>query len=103
MKKKRWVVSTSLLVSLGLVGAACGGDNDSGSGATTAAPATSSAASTTTAGASTSAGATTTAAAAGAEGPVIPDKGSGKYGVDPNDENKYIGASGFELDLTQCP
>jgi len=106
MSRKRWVVPTSLLVSLGLVAAACGGDNSGSSGATTAASAaaTTAASTATTAGATTTAAAaaTTTAAAGGASG-VIPAAGSGKYGVDPNNPDHYVGPNGFELDLTNCP
>src|SRR4051812_3326112 len=106
MTTHRWMVPTALLVSVSVLAAACGGDNSSGSsGATTAAPATTAAAAATTAaGATTTAagGAATTAAAA-AQGGVIPDKGSGKYGVDPSNPKHYVGPSGFELDLTKCP
>ena len=105
MKGHRWIVPTTLVVSVGLVAAACGGDNSkSGSGATTAAPTTAGA--TTTAAATTTAGATTTAATgtlSAAEGPVIPDAGTGKYGVDPNNPNLYVGPSGFNIDVTKCP
>ena len=101
MKKHRWIVPTSLLVTVGLVAAACGGDNKSGgAAATTAAPATTAAAAAaTTAGATTTAGgAATTAAGAGAEGPVVPAAGSGKYGQDPTNKDLYVGPSGFTID-----
>jgi branched-chain amino acid transport system substrate-binding protein len=104
--KHRWLAPTTLLVSLGLVTAACGGDNKGGAAATTAAPAapaaTTAAASTTaasTAPASTSAAPTTTAA----EGPVIPAAGTGEYGQDPNNKNLYVGPSGFTIDVSKCP
>ncbi len=105
-KKHRWIVPTTFLVSVGLVAAACGGDNKSGgAAATTAAPATTAAAAAaTTAGATTTAGgAATTAAAAGAEGPVIPAAGSGKYGQDPTNKDLYVGPSGFNVDVSKCP
>ncbi len=108
MKKHRWIVPTSLLVTVGLVAAACGGDNKSGgAAATTAAPATTAAAAAATtspAGATTTAGgAATTAAAAGAEGPVVPAAGSGKYGQDPTNKDLYVGPSGFNVDVSKCP
>ena len=105
MRRNRWVVPTSILVTLGVVAAACGGDNkSSGTAATTAAAAatTAAAAATTAAAAATTAGAATTAAAA-AGGDVIPAAGSGKYGVDPSNKDLYVGPSGFQVDLTKCP
>src|SRR3954447_22664335 len=106
MSRNRWVAPTALLVSIGIVAAACGGDNSSGSsGATTAAPAPSAAAATT-AGARTTApaagGAATTAGARG-QGDVIPAAGSGKYGQDPSNKNLYVGANGFQIDVSKCP
>jgi branched-chain amino acid transport system substrate-binding protein len=102
MRRHRLVVPTALLVSVGLIAAACGGDNKGGGAAatTTAAPATTTA---TTAGATTTAAATTTTAAAGAEGPVIPAKGSGKYGQDASNPKVYDGAGDFKLDTSTCP
>jgi len=34
---------------------------------------------------------------------VIPDKGSGQYGQDPNNKDLYHGAGGFTLDVSKCP
>jgi branched-chain amino acid transport system substrate-binding protein len=99
-------VPTVLVISAAMVASACSGSNTSGGGAnTTAAASSSSAAAASTSGASTTAGGSSSSAAGGntAEGPVIPDNGSGKYGVDPNNPDHYIGPSGFELDLTKCP
>jgi branched-chain amino acid transport system substrate-binding protein len=101
--KHRWLAPTTLLVSLGLVTAACGGDNKGGAATTAAAPAATTAAPTSaasTAPASTSAAPTTTTAA---EGPVIPAAGTGKYGQDPSNKNLYVGPSGFTLDVSKCP
>src|SRR5437016_3302949 len=108
MRSKRWIAPTVLLVSLGLVGAACGSDNKSSS-SSTAAPASTSAstaaATTAAGGATTTAGgaATTAAGGAAAEGPVIPDKGTGKYGQDPSNPNLYVGPNGFSIDISKCP
>src|SRR5262245_38104112 len=110
MRRHRLVIPTTLVVSLGLVAAACGGDNKGGgTAATTAAPATTAAATSTSAAATTTskaAATTTTAAAAaggGAAGPVIPAKGSGKYGQDASDPKIYNGAGDFKLDTSKCP
>ena len=108
MTTHRWIVPTALLVSLGMLAAACGSDNSGSSGATTAAPATTAAAAATTAAAAGNddgggaSGATTTAAA-GAQGGVIPDKGTGKYGQDATNKNLYVGPSGFNVDVSKCP
>jgi branched-chain amino acid transport system substrate-binding protein len=95
-------VPTALLVSAGLVVAACGGDNKSGgAAATSTVPTTAATTTVTSAGAATTAaGATTVASGAG---PVIPAAGSGLYGQDPNNKNLYVGPGGFNLDLTKCP
>ena len=105
MKKHRWVVPTTLLVSVGMVAAACGGDNKSsgGAAATTTASTAAATASTAAAGAATTAGGATTSAGSTQEGPVIPAAGSGKYGQDPNNKNLYVGPSGFQIDTTKCP
>jgi branched-chain amino acid transport system substrate-binding protein len=108
MRRHRLVVPTALLVSLGLVAAACGGDNSDGGGAaaTTAAATTAAATSAATTAAATTtsaAAATSTTAAAGAQGPVIPAAGSGKYGQDAADKNLYKGAGGFQVDTSKCP
>ena len=105
MAKHRWLAPTTLLVSLGLVAAACGGDNKGSTTATTAAAAaaTRRPRRATTAAASTAppraAAPTTTAAAA----PIIPAAGTGKYGQDPNNKNLYVGPSGFTIDVSKCP
>jgi branched-chain amino acid transport system substrate-binding protein len=104
--RHRWILPTALVVSAGLLAAACGSDNSGGSsGATTAAPATTAGATTTVA-ATTTAGATTTAAGGSlgaASDNVIPDAGSGEYGVDPNNKDLYVGPGGFNIDVTKCP
>jgi len=105
--KHRWLAPTTVLVTLGLVAAACGGDNKGSTAATTAAaaagataaPTTAAASSAPTSGAPTSGGATTTAAA----GPVIPAAGTGKYGQDPTNKNLYVGPSGYTIDVSKCP
>src|SRR4051794_15077226 len=101
MTTHRWIVPTALLVSLGMLAAACGSDNSGSSGATTAAPAATTAAAA--AGTTTSAAASgaTTTAAAGAQGGVIPDKGTGKYGQDATNKNLYVGPGGFNIDVTK--
>ena len=98
--KHRWLAPTTLLVSLGLVAAACGGDNKGSTAATTAAAAAGTTAAPTTAAstAPTSGGPTTTAAA-----PVIPAAGTGKYGQDASNKNLYVGPSGFTIDVSKCP
>jgi branched-chain amino acid transport system substrate-binding protein len=107
MRRQRLVIPTTLVVSLGLVAAACGSDNKGGGAAATTAAATSaaatSAAATSAAAATTTAAATSTTAAAGAEGPVIPGKGSGKYGQDASNPKVYNGAGDFKLDTSKCP
>src|SRR5690348_4602544 len=100
--KHRWLAPTTLLVSLGLVAAACGSDNKGSTAATSAAAAAGTTAAPTTAAATsapTTGGPTTTAAAA----PVIPPAGTGKYGQDPNNKNLYVGPSGYTIDLSKCP
>ncbi len=64
MKRSQRIGALVVLTSVGLLAAACGGDN-SGSSSTTAAPATTGAATTAAGAATTAAGAATTAAAAG--------------------------------------
>src|SRR5690348_13309764 len=104
---RRWGTSAvAVLVSLGFVAAACGGDNKGGSAAVSSA---SSAAASAVSAASSAAGSAVSsassaaasavssassavAAATGAPGPVIPDKGSGKYGQDASNKNIYKGA-----------
>jgi branched-chain amino acid transport system substrate-binding protein len=107
MRRQRLVIPTTLVVSLGLVAAACGGDNKGGGAAATTAAATSaaatSAATTAAATTTTSAAATSSTAAGGAESPVIPGKGSGKYGQDASNPKIYTGAGDFKLDTSTCP
>jgi branched-chain amino acid transport system substrate-binding protein len=105
----------AVVVSIGFVAAACGGDNKGGtasvssaaasavSSASSAAGSAVSSASSAAASAVSSASSAVAAAGAGAPGPVIPDKGSGKYGQDPNNKNLYHGAGGFTLDVSKCP
>ena len=100
MTKHRWVVPAAVLVSAGLVTAACGGDNSSGGAAATTAPTTGAV---TTAGATTTTAAATSSTVAAGEGPVIPAAGTGLYGQDPNNKNLYVGSSGFQVDVSKCP
>ena len=108
MSRNRWVAPTALLVSLGVIAAACGSDNSGSSGATTAAPAT------------TAAAAATTAAAgqrrrrprpAGPPRRRRPGRRAGSSrprarastAQDPTNKNLYVGPSGFNVDVSKCP
>src|SRR5215207_1792111 len=112
---------TALAVAVGLIAAACGDDDDEGTAAsdTTTAEAEATTTSADTEDATTTAGdsgATTSAAGAGTGGGTAgatADNPSGfgtsalveggPYGQSPDNEELYVGAGGFEVDLADCP
>src|SRR4051812_22712961 len=113
MKRKGWTAPAVVVIAAGMVAAACGGDNKGGTASVSSAAesavsaassaagsAVSSASSAVSSAASSASGAAT---AAGAPGPVIPGKGSGKYGQDASNKDIYKGAGNFQVDLSKCP
>jgi branched-chain amino acid transport system substrate-binding protein len=113
MKRKGWTAPAAVVVAAGMLAAACGGDNKGGtasvsSAAESAVSAASSAAGSAVSSASSAvssavSSASSAVASATGTGPVIPGKGSGKYGQDASNKDLYKGAGNFQVDLSKCP
>jgi ABC-type branched-subunit amino acid transport system substrate-binding protein len=103
MGSKRTVRGAVLACVLGLL-AACGDDDDAPSAASAVVGSTEAGGATTDAGADTTVVATTAEPEGDASGfGTARILAGGPYGQDPDNPERYVGAGGFELDLSACP